>query len=1280
MHRLTAFVAVLLGLSLHVAAQKANYTVNRDDFGSLQITFTTGNLNINDLTIDGQTYSLLGMDGYLPSTEVGKPNLPTFSQLIEVPLCNGYEVTVADAVYDTLLLHGYPIMPLQPSRSKSDTMKHAMVIDNKLYSTDAYYGVAEALVEHVGVARDRQLARLQFSPVRYNPISGSVIVCRRATVTVKYRGADREATLAMFERYHSPAFNCGAQVINDLYPKAVRTSAPVRYLIVANSMFRGQLDSFVNWKRRKGFLTDIVYTDQPEVGTTTTSIQSYIKSQYNDASASNPAPTYVLLVGDVAQLPAFSAQVTSPSSDHVTDLYYMTWTTGDHIPDCHYGRFSAQNISQLTPQVQKTLMYEQYTFQDPSFLDRAVMVAGVDGGSAGDFGYTHADPAMDYAITNYVNGAHGFANVYYFKNDVSIVPSGVTNVTVSSSASGNSAVVRQYYNLGAGFINYSAHGGSTGWGTPNFGNSHVEQMTNTQKFGLMIGNCCLTNKFEVGTCFGEALLRKGNYCGAVGYIGGSNSTYWSQDFYWAVGIRSSIGPSMSMAYNASNLGVYDRTFHTHGESYSNWCTTQGSMIMQGNMAVENSSSSASMKHYYWEIYHLMGDPSVMPYMTQADTMAVAFSAMIPYGTSSLTVTAVPYAYVAVTDTVTGTLIAAAYASASGTATLSLPADLAVGTYLLAASAQQYRTSFRTIRVIQPSGAYPVVTAITSAPLNAGENVQLTLHIENPGDAIARNISVSLSSSNPKLVLSTTTATLDSLAPGASAEISTVMATAAADATDNSIADIATSTTWTGGTISAANTIRMRLYAPVLTLNFSNATPCLLPNGTLTITATISNSGHAASSVLPFAFSTPTSLLAVTTSASTPFSVAPSANNAVSVVLHADASLPMNITVPVSYSYGSVSGYLPVYIGQDFVETFEGGTTHLSGWVPNVQYPWAIIDSQAVEGTSCMRSAIYMGHGQTSETSLNINVSTADSVSFYYRVSSEQSYDKLHFLIDNVEKFNASGEVDWTRVAYAIGTGSHILTFRYTKDGSVSNGSDCAWIDNISIPAPQNNVNFSQVDLCQGDIRVVGGDTIGLTLGSTAVVSGNTLYEYTVHPVYTVNQVMNACDSLWWNDSLYTSDFYYDQPMTSIYGCDSTVHIEINMGHTVYDTIEAYTQAGNYHWNGETYTESGSYQQQFTAASGCDSIVTLLLTFDHPSNGIDGVDGATLAAWPSPTTGMVHFDHTIDRVDIYDIRGRLIASHVDVSGIDMSALPSGIYLLRMPSLGAVVRISLMASDK
>ena len=47
------------------------------------------------------------------------------------------------------------------------------------------------------------------------------------------------------------------------------------------------------------------------------------------------------------------------------------------------------------------------------------------------------------------------------------------------------------------------------------------------------------------------------------------------------------------------------------------------------MAVQSSGSS--LANYYWEIYHLMGDPSVMNYLTQASLMTVNAPSAITYG-------------------------------------------------------------------------------------------------------------------------------------------------------------------------------------------------------------------------------------------------------------------------------------------------------------------------------------------------------------------------------------------------------------------------------------------------------------------------------------------------------------------------------------------------------------------------------------------------------------------------------------------------------------------------
>lgn len=1271
MKKLFLFLSVLFAASTISAQKEQAVRVVNDDWQHLTVEFAPGAPQISKISLCGETFSILSIEGFEQSlSNYGNPSLPTFSRLIEVPVGAEFDVKVTEADYDTLPALKHRLMPVQLPRSKSDTTAQKLCLNTNSYQLDKFIGQQEVLVEAVGVARDRRLARLQFSPVRYNPVSGEIIICRHATVEVIYRNGDEQASLAMFERYHSPAFNSGANPLNNLYPKAVRTTAPVRYVIVANSMFRGHLDTFVQWKRKKGFLTDIVYTDNPAVGSDTTSIANYLKTLYTTATTASPAPTYVLLVGDVAQLPTFTSHLGSDDDDHVTDLYYMTWTTGDHLPDCHYGRFSAQTVAQLTPQVQKTLMYEQYTFADPTFLDRAVMVAGVDGGTAGDYGYTHADPAMDYAVTHYVNGTQGWSQVMYFKNDVSIIPSCTTNVTIGSSASSNSATVRSYYNQGAGFINYSAHGSSTSWGTPNFTTTHISQMTNNQKFGLMIGNCCLTNKFEESTCFGEALLRKSNYAGAVGYIGGSNSTYWGQDFYWAVGVRSSISASMSLVYNAAHLGVYDRTFHTHGETYSQWCTTQGSMIMQGNTAVESSSSSTHMKHYYWEIYHLMGDPAVMPYMTQADEMTVVTPSIVNYGASTLSISAAPYAYVALNDTVNGMLIAASYANAAGTATLSLPTDLPVGTYQIAASAQQYQTAFVNIAVIQLTGPFPIVSDIVSAPFNAGDTVALTLHVENPGNETARNITIQLTTSNPMLTLSTSTVTLDSLVAGDSVDLTeALLAYIDENALDNTFVDISTSTTWTGGTAPATSTLRRWIYAPSLTITFTPANPSLLPGTSATVTATLRNNGHAATRPHTLSFSSPTALLTTLYNV-LPEIVAPNSEITIPVTLQADAQMPQDIIVPIAYSFGTFSGELPVFIGAAFLETFEGGHTNIPGWNDSATYPWAVSTEQPYQGSYCLRSSQNISDNQRSDISITVTVAAADSVSFYYRVSSESDYDKFFFLIDGNEQLVASGDLDWERAAFPIPTGSHTLTFRYKKDYSVSAGSDCAWIDNVMLPHQTHAVTFIHIDTC-----------LNGTIPSQSVVAANgdvTITDYISHPIYNETEEYVGCDSYLWQGVEYTVTTFVGESFLTVYGCDSIIGITITINHSsIGDTMYVSTQADSYEWNGTVYETSGTYQQTLTNSVGCDSTVTLVLTIGN--NAIDPSNIQAANIYPNPTTGVVHVEGAVNEVTVYDLTGRQIQAAKQSGNqpiiLDLSDFASGIYTLHLTGSGttAIKRI-------
>ena len=355
--------------------------------------------------------------------------------------------------------------------------------------------------------------------------------------------------------------------------------------------------------------------------------------------------------------------------------------------------------------------------------------------------------------------------------------------------------------------------------------------------------------------------------------------------------------------------------------------------------------------------------------------------------------------------------------------------------------------------------------------------------------------------------------------------------------------------------------------------------------------------------------------------------------------------------------------MPVFIGQSFKETFEEGITHLAGWNPPAAFPWFTTNSLAYEGSYSLRSA-YLGANQTSDMNVSVTSSSVDSVSFYYRVSSEANYDKFFFLIDGTEEFNASGDIDWTRAAYALPAGSHTLTFRYSKDGSVNNGSDCAWIDNVILPHQTHPVTFLHRDTCLSSTETL----------QTIVQSSNqavTIIDYIAHPSYNVTDEIMACDSLLWQGQSYTASTVFSDSLLTAYGCDSLVTLTLTVNHsTVGDTLSFSTQASSFEWYGTVYDSSGTYQQALVNSQGCDSLVTLILSIGSTQQGISETNDLPVSIYPNPATRAVTVNlpgNEAVLVSIMDLNGRTLREFSTLNSqfsIDISTLPSGTYLLRL----------------
>lgn len=1238
MKRIIILLALIFAAtSVKISAQNAlNYQVTENSFNKISLHFSVPELQVSDISTESGVFSRISANGYYSTTNVGNPELPTLVKMIEIPLCGNVQTRIISSTSRTVsgeeLGVEHPIYPAQASRSKSEEGPFTLVKNEATYATNGFYAQPLVSVEKNGIMRCINMATVSVCPLSYNPVTNEFIIYDDITVEITFDNADIAATKRMKNLHGNSFFNTNSQIINPIQvnERDVLTTTPVKYVIVANDIFNGLLDNFANWKRRKGFLVEIAYTGT--IGTTTTAIKNYLKGLYDNATPENPAPTYVLLVGDQAQIPTYNGET---MNSHITDLYYFTWTTGDNIPDCYYGRFSAQNLTQLTPQIEKTLMYEQYTMTDPTYLDHAVLVAGEDGGSQGDYGYTHANPVMHYLENTYVTNAYGYTTVNSFYNP---------------HANGNAATIRSLLGAGVGFANYSAHCGSNGWSIPSFSTSDIASMSNDGKYGLMIGNCCQSNKFEESECFGEALLRTSKK-GAVGYIGGTDYTYWSEDYYWAAGVRNISNLNETPpTYDANNLGVYDKMFHTHNEAYSNWFTTQGAIVMGGNIAVQASSSS--MKQYYWEIYELMGDPSVMTWLTQPSNMTIQIDNHtvnnatydVTDGTTTMAVsTGAPYSYIALTQNLT--LITAALSDASGNATLTFPALNVGTTYELAASAQNYKTTFTTINVIAVSGANVGITdvALSSGSINnAGENIQLDVTIANRGVDAATNIAVSATTNSPYVTITDATETVGTMAGNSNRNLAaSFAATLAANAPDGTTATIEFTVNYLDAGIAEITTYEYALTINAASLTYvsnnititnGNGDGIIDPGENVTLSIVDANDGHADISNITSELSTYYYYAAVTNS---PIAIGalPAQNNCTS---------DFNITISNNVPVGTIIPYYhQIYSTDDptitrtdtfylsvgaAVETWESGDFTANEWTNSSSYPWTIVNDEVYEGEHAAKSGNAGTASSQSDLEITINVANAGEVSYARKVSSESGYDFFYFYIDGAQQEQLSGEVDWAIVSFPITAGSHTLKFSYTKDVYVESGSDCAWIDNITFPF-------------EGEIApILEGLAItsaGLTSGSLSNEGANVTFDATLMNFGTDN-VTNITNVLT-TTSPYITLSDNTEAIANMAGGQSTTMTAAFAGtiaNQVPDgTIADFTLSTTYLLNGETNTATYTFSLTLNAPD----LQFVSSNFTEQVGNNDGFfdSGETVAlAITDANRGHVNLDNMVSELSTY----------------------------------------------
>ena len=666
--------------------------ITHSEFNTLRAVFSYGSIESMEVVTERGTFSEIAIEGTYATGEMGSPELPASHQLLAVPF--GATPTVSVISYSTtdynLSDYGIgTILPHQPSVRKDQNLNEVeFVYHPEAYQTRSLASAPEATIEVQGTMRGIRVGSLVINPVSYNPASNTLRVFNNIEVEINFEGADRTETERMLMNTYSPYFDIvykqmfNYRQILDVYTEHPDLMAyPVHMIVVAPQNYLTALEPWLNWKTQKGFYVDVYTTAQ--TGSTYSAIRSYIQNLYNTGVSQGATPTFLVLVGDVAQIP----NTTGNQTQKVTDLYYGS-VDSDYFPDMFYSRMSAENTTQLTAIVNKILQYEQYTMPDPTYLNNVTLIAGWDSYWTSRVGA----PTINYATTYYYNTAHGFSQV-------------------------NSHVNQSQYNgcynalsTGIGFVNYTAHGDNNMWYQPQLTNSGVNQLTNTNKYFLAMGNCCLSGNFGYSSaCFGEAMIRAENKA-AYSYIGSCPNTYWYEDYYFGVGATTVL--SQTPTLNNTSTGVYDGiwmddTYHT-----------VSSIVFLGNLAVcyahAGNYQTSSNPTYYWQAYHVLGDGSIMPFRVQPSPNNVSHASVFPAGATSFPVSAQEGSYVAISQN--NVLKGVALVPASGTVNVPVATGITSGQVRIVVTKPQRQPYIQDINV---SATQNYTINVSANPTNGG---------------------------------------------------------------------------------------------------------------------------------------------------------------------------------------------------------------------------------------------------------------------------------------------------------------------------------------------------------------------------------------------------------------------------------------------------------------------------------------------------------------------------------------------------------------------------------
>ncbi|MFW9837563.1 MAG: NosD domain-containing protein [Candidatus Thorarchaeota archaeon] len=353
------------------------------------------------VTIEGNTYDFLEMPGATYSREPGAPMVPLLSELVEIP--HDIAVTMSAITNSsTIITETYNIRPASPPQvmmifegnRSEDTQVDAILPteEGPAYTNNAYFPAVRTSIEGGNPAtplimRGHRLSSINFFPIQYNPDKDRTIAHSQMLVKADYSSPAQIEPIQ--EELRSEAFeNIMSNILLDYNPVDIPTGPlvardnntysisageenveGVEYLVITVAELEQYALDLAAWKTKKGVPAAFMI-----VSPDSALIEYAIERAYNTW---NPAPTYVLFLGDVEMIPTtynlqhqaefrrlftnykmYDPNTGVSGPDIASDLGYFDIEGAEYFPDMIYGRISVDNPAEAETAVDKIIFYE----------------------------------------------------------------------------------------------------------------------------------------------------------------------------------------------------------------------------------------------------------------------------------------------------------------------------------------------------------------------------------------------------------------------------------------------------------------------------------------------------------------------------------------------------------------------------------------------------------------------------------------------------------------------------------------------------------------------------------------------------------------------------------------------------------------------------------------------------------------------------------------------------------------------------------------------------------